>query len=253
MPESVTASAAAALELSELGEVIELFRIDLAPFGGQSQAFAPAPVDGAPPRFGGVTYGVIPFESEGWEWAGSAEGGPLPTPRITFRFARDDGDVSSAGTVLLSLIAAYDDFIGAELTRLLTLRRFLDDGATPDPLAAFNVEVYEIERRVSLNSSQIVFQLRSGLDHEDVDTPRRRTTNRCPLIYRVPNLAGDGYDYTGATCPHVGPERFTLADEPAATIAEDRCSKSVAACKLRFGPFATLPFGAFPGAGRLRR
>ena len=35
--------------------------------------------------------------------------------------------------------------------------------------------------------------------------------------------------------------------------AKDQCSRTMTGCKLRFGPFAELPFGGFPGIARVPR
>lgn len=50
--------------------------------------------------------------------------------------------------------------------------------------------------------------------------------------------------------------RFSSSDEPLYTPEEavtfDRCSKRLSSCQLRYGAFAILPYGAFPGVGWIR-
>ena len=41
-------------------------------------------------------------------------------------------------------------------------------------------------------------------------------------------------------------------DQPTSDPANDRCGKRLASCKLRFGAYAELPFGGFPGVGLIR-
>lgn len=82
------------LESFEVGEEVQLFTLDATPFGGGVYAFSPAPVSAADgsqvqPTFGGQSYTVLPFESEGWEYSA---GGPLPRPTVRFKIAREDGD-----------------------------------------------------------------------------------------------------------------------------------------------------------------
>lgn len=42
---------------------------------------------------------------------------------------------------------------------------------------------------------------------------------------------------------------YTAANVPTTTLANDVCKKTLAACKLRFGDSAELPYGSFPGIG----
>lgn len=42
---------------------------------------------------------------------------------------------------------------------------------------------------------------------------------------------------------------YTAANAPTTTLANDVCKKTLAACRLRFGDNAELPYGSFPGIG----
>lgn len=243
-----------ALHGFDLGEVVELITVDATGIGGDVYRFTPAPVEGAggvmaAPVFGGVAYTVVPCESEGWDFSA---GGTLPQPTLRFAIAREDGDAVTAATWLLSLLASLDDLLGARVLRLRTLRRHLDDGADPNPQGHMGVEVYTIARKVTQTGELVEFQLQSALDLEDVLLPRRQVLNFCQWTYRTA-AAGGGFDYSRATCPYTGSSRFDATGAPVATDAADACGKRLADCKLRFGANAVLPFGGFPGAGKLAK
>lgn len=252
MPVELEQDARRAAEGFDLGGVVELFTLDASVVGGGVHHFAPAPVDGAEgpeaPVFGGQEYTPIPFESDGWQW--SAEG-PLPAPELTFRMAREDGAVTGAATTLLFLVALYDDLVGCGVTRIMTLRRFLDDGEEPNALAHFGVERYVIDQKTAQGADFITFRLATGIDHAGLQLPRRQAINRCQHRYRV----WDGvsaFDYSRATCPYAGAAMFDATGAPTANGAEDRCGLILAQCRLRFGANGLLPFNGFPGVGRLR-
>lgn len=253
MPHALATALAETFEKFDVGEIVELFSIDLAPIGGGQFGFAPSPVIDvhgaeATPRLDGQPFTPLPLESEGWQWTGA---GPLPTPRLTFRLARPDGDQALAASALVSLIEANDDMLGARVTRIRTLRRHLDDGSDPDPQAVLGAEIFTVERKTSQTGDALTLELRSAIDAEAVSLPRRQALDRCPLRYRVPAVGG-GFDYSAATCPYGGAARFGLTGQPVGSDAADRCGKRLVDCRLRFGQHAVLPFGGFPGVGRIR-
>ena len=136
------------LEGFAVDDVVELFTVDGSLIGGDVYRFASTPVQDAggvqiQPSFGGHEYMVIPFESEGWEWAA---GGTLPQPTVRFLMAREDGDQVSVASYLLSMVEAHDDLLGAKVFRLKTLRKFLDDGSEPNAQAHMGIEVYTVSR-----------------------------------------------------------------------------------------------------------
>ncbi|WP_208348689.1 phage minor tail protein L [Pseudaestuariivita rosea] len=246
-------SVRAELETFEVGEVIDLFTVDARKIGGDVYHFAPTPVVNAAgqqqvPVFAGQSYTVIPFESEGWDWVA---GGPLPRPTVRFLMAREDGDQASAAAFLLSLVEVYNDFLGATLTRMQTLRKHLDDGDDPNPQAHLGVQIYIVAQKTNQTPVMVEFQLQAALDLEDVILPRRQVLNYCQWTYRRANPDGT-FDYTNATCPYVGPMYFDANGNRVESVTQDRCGKSLTDCKLRFGENARLPFGGFPGAGKFR-
>lgn len=240
------------LEGFSVGEVVELFTVDATQIGGGQYLFAPTSVqagDGSfvAPQFGGNSYLVIPFESEGWDFAA---GGTLPQPTIRFMMAREDGDVAGPASYLLSLLSSLDDFLGARVLRVRTLRKYLDDGTEPNSQAHMGVEIYTVARKSNQTPDFVEFQLQSALDMEDVFLPRRQVLNYCQWAYRRPRENGT-FDYSAVTCPYVGGAYFDANGEAVADPKKDRCGRRLSDCKLRFGQNAALPYGGFPGAGKL--
>jgi len=248
MPETLDPSILEDAEGSVVEATIELFSIDLTPFGGTVHLFAPEPVDGAAPAFGGQTYSVLPCQATGFEWSGT---GPMPQPSLRFAISRVDGDLLSVATTLLALLEQYDDLLGATVTRVETLRKHLDDGLDPDGQKHLGIEIFTIEQKPLQNGEMVEFRLTSAVDMEDVIFPRRRALNRCPFIYRIP-AQGGGFDYARATCPYTDSARFDYEGNAVATDAEDKCGKDLIGCKARFGDYGTLPFGGFPAIGKIR-
>lgn len=251
MAEDLNAAVASAIQGFDVGEIVELFVVDATASGSEIFAFTSGPVttpagERIPPSFGGQLYSVFPVESEGWEWSGQ---GPIPTPTITVNFAREDADVGSGATLLLAALVAYDDFIGATVIRVRTLREHLDDGDDPNGDAYISREVYVVEQKTGESPTAVSFRLRAAIDQEAVQLPRRRAIDRCQLIYRIHDGAG-GFSYAAATCPYVGAAMYDAQGAVVAAASLDVCAKNLADCKLRFGANAELPFGGFPAIGR---
>lgn len=245
MPVALDADVAATLRSPERIGEIELLEVTL---DGAVWRFAPAPVDGAPPVFGGQTYTPIAMETSGWE---SRSNGALPQPQVRIGLARPDGDTGPAAQ-LLAVIEANADLVGAVVTRLRTFRRHLDDGADPNGQAWFGRETWVIEAKSRQTAQMVEFTLRSPADQNDLQLPRGQNLPRCRFIYR--RWTGSGFDYLSdkRQCPYAGAAMFDVTDEPVAGGAQDRCSKLLSGCRARFGATATLPFGGNPAAGRVR-
>ncbi|WP_321829742.1 phage minor tail protein L [Thalassovita sp.] len=230
-------------------EDIELYTVDATAFGGGQYHFTPAPVladDGSrvAPTFGGITYTVVPMESEGWDWSS----GELPKPLVRFHIAQEVGNLDSRVAALFALLEQFDDLVGAKAYRTITKRRFLDDGSDPDPSAHMGVEVYEIVQKAAQQPTLLEMRLSSALDVEGVMLPAGQILSRCRFRYRVPDGQGG---FSMRSCQYAGASMFDAQGNPVADPALDRCGKQLSDCRLRFGETETLPFGGFPGAGRI--
>lgn len=241
------------LEGFNVGEVVQLFTVDARAIGGSLYRFSPSPVEAADgsqirPTFGGVEYAILPFASEGWDHTAA---GQLPQPTVKFLIAREDGDQNSLASILLALVEQHNDFLGAKVVRIETLRKHLDDGADPNPHAHLGLDSYIINRKSNQTSSYIEFQLQAALDLEDVQLPKRQVLNHCQWSYRKPK-AGGGFDYEHVTCPYVGSNFFDADGQAVTEPDRDRCGYQLRDCKLRFGANGKLPFGGFPGVGKFK-
>lgn len=219
------------------GALVELFVLDATALGGDVTRFHSGLNElQSSVVWDGDTYTPFPIEASGFELSGR---GTLPRPKI--RVANVTGLISA-------LCQELDDLVGATLTRKRTLVKYLDavnftGGVNPtaDPTQAFPDEVWTVNRKAEETSAYIDFDLAAAFDVAGVKLPRRQViANVCPWQYR------------GAECGYAGGAVADINDEATATLADDRCGKRLASCKLRFGEYAELPFGGFPGAGLVR-
>lgn len=187
--------------------------------------------------FDGHDYIPIAVNVSGFEWNGQ---GTLPTPVL---------QISNVNRVLASSVNSLKSLVGAKFTRIRTFRKHLDDGSDPDPTLIFPKEIYRVNRKTAQNKVYIEFQLASALDQEGVKIPGRICLrNTCTHRYRVWDATTLTFDYTQATCPYVGSTYFTANNVVAGDPALDRCGKTLASCRARFGT-APLPTRAVPGIG----
>jgi lambda family phage minor tail protein L len=174
----------------------------------------------------GNTYSRFPVQADGFEYSGT---GQLPTPRISV------ANLNGLLTLALLDVNAYtpgNDLINAKVTRIRTLKKYLDasnftggTNATADPYAEFPREVYFISRKTTENRNVIEWELASVFDMRGVRLPKRQATQKCQWIYK------------SAECSYSG----SLAT----------CTKTLEACEEHFGTNKKLPFGGFPGVGQI--
>jgi len=173
----------------------------------------------------GNTYSRFPVQVEGFEYSAS---GQLPRPKLTA--------ANLAGLLTLALldVNAYtpgNDLIDARVTRIRTLKKYLDasnftsgTNATADPYAEFPREVFFIARKAVESRDVIEWELASVFDMQGVRAPKRQATPNCQWIYK------------SAECSYAG--------------GLPSCSKTLQDCEAHFGANANLPFGGFPGVGQ---
>jgi len=207
---------------------------------------ASGPVDGRPPVFAGAAWAPIVMETEGWS---ATSRGALPRPRVRIGLRRDVGSEGAAGQ-FASAMAASGDFLGARVTRLRTFRKHLDDGAEPNSSGWWGREIWLIEQRSRLTRELVEFVLRSPADQAGVMMPRGQNIAHCQLIYRRWTGVGFAFLADRRQCPYAGAAMFDLLNQPVANGALDRCNKGLAACRIRFGETAELPYRGNPAAGR---
>lgn len=241
----VNGDVAKELQLLESSGIIELYELDPTGIYGLDDQLIPQDIL----RFHagtnelmqnvvwrGDTYIALPIESEGFDVSIK---GTLPRPRV--RIANTVAGFS--GLFNPAIIRMYD-FIGAKFTRKRTFIKYLDavNFASGNPNANPNNflpdDVYFVEQKILENRQIIEWELSSAFDLGSLLLPKRQVRqNSCPWKYRGPD------------CNYTGDNKFTIKDQPTANQYDDVCSKTLTACKLRFGN-APLPFGGFPGAKR---
>lgn len=133
----------------------------------------------------GQAYTRFPVQAEGFEYSA---GGQLPTPSLRV--------ANLNGLLTLALLEVNDytpgnDLINARVTRIRTLKKYLDavnfiSGTNPtaDPYAEFPREVYFISRKVTETRNLIEWQLASIFDMQGVRAPKRQAIQRCQWIYK---------------------------------------------------------------------
>lgn len=217
--------------------IVMLFEVDATSIGGELYRFVPMVNEkDLPVIWQGNEYAPYPCKVEGFDWTGV---GPIPRPTLTF--ANVTGFVTA-------LCLAFDDMVGAKITRKLTMVKYLDGvnfgtGGNPnaDPNAHWPDEIFFVDRKIGENKNQVAFELTSSFDLQGVKLPRR---------FVVQNVCV--WKYRSAECSYAGGAVAKADDTPTADINLDSCGKRLASCKLRFGAEAPLPFGAFPGVGMIR-
>jgi lambda family phage minor tail protein L len=237
----------------EVGELITLYKLDLTNFSGGDVYYFTNNVfeEHLPIQFDGQEYVYMPIAMDNIDT--STDSGPAQ-PRLT---------IATAGGPVNSLIRTYKDLRGAKVHRIRTFAEFLDlrpDGAGgvevnpgADSNATLPTDYFVVDRKVSANKTMAEFQLVAPTDQEGIKIPLGIVTKRyCMRVYRYNN--GDGtFTYTGRhdPCPWGNPisdggNYFDINDQPC-TAAQDRCSKTLRGCSVRFGNTSALPFGAYPG------
>ncbi len=217
---------------------IELFRLDTSKVGGGMLFFVQGTDASEAIRFGGQEYQPVDIEFEGLEVSGA---GSLPTP--TIRLANTDGIAQSA-------INTWGDLLGCELRRIRTFKNFLDGQPDADPTAFFGPDVFLVERKVTENNVYIEWELSAAIDQEGKRVPGRQVI-RDTCLWRYRSWTGSNFDYSLAQCPYTGNQAYDVNNLPT-TPDKDRPSRTLSCCKTRFGESAPLPFGGFPGVGRVQ-
>ena len=217
------------------GAFVELFEIDLTELGDLSSPYyfhAGTNEFQGDVVWAGNTYSAFPMESDGFEMKTD---GTMARPTIK---------IANIAGVIVALTKAYDDMVGAKVTRRRTLVRYLDavnfaDGNLgADPNAAFPDDIYFIDRKSSENKVFMEFELASSLDLNGVQLPRRQVIqNTCSWKYR------------SAECSYAGGAVADINDITVGDIGLDVCGKRLNSCKMRFPGDVILPYGGFPGAG----
>lgn len=224
----------------EIDAEVHLYSIDATDLGAPSvYYFCPyTEGDGAPVRWGGVEYTPIDCEITGFEQTSQ---GSLPHPM--FR-------ITNVNKTLAGTLVAFDDLLGAIVTRKRTLKKYLDGEDFADPDAGFPEDVYIVTRKVTCDRTMIELELSAYLDSEQYTIPSfLMLADVCQWNYRVYSGGSFVYDTSDRACPYHGTSYFD-AEGNVTTAANDVCGQELADCKLRYPGKQVLPISAIPGLGR---
>jgi lambda family phage minor tail protein L len=191
-----------------------------------------------PLTFRGNTYTPMPIMVSGFEWSGQ---GTLPRPKLS---------ISNVGGLAGALAITYGgDLAGATITRLRTLREFLDDGDNADPTSFCEPDVFVVDRKSAHNKNFVEFELAATLDQQGKKLPGRiMLRDTCNLTYRQwVTDATLGTRFVYGTCPYTDTPMYDNTNALTVIPADDVCSLRQSGCTVRFGSDAVLPFSAFPG------
>lgn len=211
--------------------LVEMFEFDPTNIGRPSSEILRwhpgTQIDREPIIWRGQTYTPYPVEATGFEQSAV---GKLPRPMLR---------ASNIGGELAQFLRLMQGGLGAKVTRRRTLGKYLDAvnfvGGNPDADrdAAFEDEVFYLARKTAENSIFIEFELAVPFDVRGIMLPRRQVmAGTCQWVYR------------SAYCSYAGPPVLNDPLFPGL----DRCSKTLTACKLRFGQNGVLRTSAFPSS-----
>jgi lambda family phage minor tail protein L len=219
--------------------LISLWQLDTTTLGGPVFYFTNAEDFSHEIVWGGQLYQALPMDASGFELTTR---GAFPQPTVTI------SNLYGAGNLLLD---SYKGLVGADIIRILTLRRFLDDGETPDPGAYITRDKYVVAQKTSHNAVAIAFKLATRMDVEGTQLPRRQILRDiCTHTYRAFDPVSGAFDYSRASCPYTGTANFDPLNRPT-DAPHDQCSRNLIGCQLRF-PGQVLPARFFPGVGKVR-
>lgn len=264
----------------EAGERVELLEADLSfctPAGSVYRFHNSTTQGGASITWQSDVYIAYPLKIEGFEYKTE---GVLPRPHLS---------LSNVGSTISALCRACGDCVGAQITRHVTFKEFLDGQPGADPTQEFPPDIFFVDRKVREMNTEVEFELVSAADVQGKQLPGRQIiANTCPWLYR----SGEGCDYAGAPKQDDMGNNLTattdrgaynpvtvyanhdytyvlvkgirqyyvsLASSNTAPLTDatkwtrDWCAKTLSACKVRFGATAPLPFGGFPGTSKLPR
>lgn len=222
--------------------LVTLYILDTTSIGGTTIfRFTSMPGATGDVMFGGQAFTPIDIEATGFEWDGS---GTFPKPRLR---------IVNIGGVISSAIVGFGDLVGATFYRIRTFAMHLDDGSAPDSAATFPIEAFTVDQLSKHTKLFLEWTLATSIEQIGMQLPRRQCLrDTCTHRYRLYNPTTGNFDYSNATCPYTGANKFKEDGTSTSNNSEDVCDKKLTGCKLRFGNAGVLPTRAFPGIARTR-
>jgi len=154
------------LQQQTINPLVEMYVIDLSVIGEAIHHFTPNIEGSNNVSFGGTSYLPLPLAISSVER--STAGSP---PRAQL-------NVNDYSRLLRSYIVDNEDLVGCRVTRFLTLRKFLDDGTSPDGSQRKQVVTFVINQLESTKGDDLVFGLRNLIDLPNLELPRGKVTRK---------------------------------------------------------------------------
>lgn len=216
--------------------MIELFELRFAD-ASILRLTSDATPDGGPIRFAGNSYQPAAIKAEGLVWSAQ---NAARLPRL--KLANTDSRFFAA--------LEADRLTDIMVTRILTLQPELEAPLGQGGGSSFAPEGWRVNRLLRMDKTELELELASGLPLEGLYLPARLVLrDHCQHSYRRWDVAQNAFDYTGATCPYTGTDKFTTAGEQTENARQDQCSRRLTTgCRKRFS--GELPFLGFPGVAR---
>lgn len=232
------------------GNIVTFYELDLTALDGDIQRFHN--YDHSIIYWQGNEYHPWAIEASGFQRTGEQQ---QPNPSIAVGNIGEDAEGNKVTGVISALCLAFDDLVGAKLTRKRTFAKYLDaenfaDGnPNADPTEHFFDEVWIVSQKERETCEAVSFVLSSPLSMDGVQLPRRQViANVCGWL----TMDRDGFGgYRGAGCGYTGTNYFDKDGNPVSDPSDDKCGGRVSDCKKRFGENSPLSFGSFPSADRL--
>lgn len=226
----------------EIDAPVFLYKFDLVPIGvAQTYYFSPHLLNGANVSFGGQEYSYAAVHIG--EVAQDASG---DTGNTVLTLTNKDNFISTLCTL-------YNDCVGAKVTRIKTLRSFLDGQPLENPDGHITRNVFIVNRKSGLDDEYGQFELRPMSSIEGKKIPRQVCLkNICLRTYRVWDAVAE--DWIMGTCPYAGANMFTRAGAVTTDETQDQCSFDLKGCDLRYPDVDggdPKPLWAFPGMQRV--
>lgn len=143
--------------------LIELYIIDTTPIGGSDVFYlTPNTHNGGSLYLDTQEYIPFPISGAGWE---TSVDGKQPQPTLL---------ISNVTQFINSYLTLYEDLVGAKVTRMLTLEKYLAHGSSPDPTQIFSTQVFVIHQMTGQNKTAVEFKLSSLIDRPGRKFPREQ-------------------------------------------------------------------------------
>jgi len=202
----------------EVGDFITLFELDLTDIGSGDILYFTEAIDNdlTPIQYWGTddtlqTFYPIHLDSDGWEVSGQET---LARPKLR---------VSNVLLSFASHIYTFDDMIGAKLTRIRTLEKYLFGKPEANGDAKFADDIYRIRQKTQHTKAAVEFELSPYMDFEGIMIPKRQILRDfCTHTYRRWDTSPPGsFNYSKVTCPYVGTYYYNRLGEHVTGESDD--------------------------------